>query len=98
MSLSMTSVSRRSGKPRRARSNGIDQRRLAALVKAAGLRYVTTDRLVLRRRRRGSGFIYLDRAGRHCDAATARRLKKLAVPPAYEDVLYAEDPRAHIQA
>ena len=29
---------------------------------------------------------------------TRARLKRLAVPPAYEDVLYATDPRAHIQA
>jgi DNA topoisomerase-1 len=27
-----------------------------------------------------------------------RRLKSLAMPPAYEDVLYAENPRAHLQA
>jgi DNA topoisomerase-1 len=27
-----------------------------------------------------------------------RRLKSLAVPPAYEDVLFADDPRAHLQA
>jgi DNA topoisomerase I len=32
------------------------------------------------------------------DSATLRRLKSLAVPPAYEDVLYSEDPRAHLQA
>jgi DNA topoisomerase-1 len=89
---------RRSAKTRRARANGIDQDRLAALIKAAGLRYVTTDQLTLRRRRRGAGFAYLDRAGKACDAATVRRLKRLAVPPAYEDVCYAEDPCAHIQA
>src|SRR3954454_19531497 len=32
------------------------------------------------------------------DELTRARLKRLAVPPAYDDVLYAADPRAHIQA
>ena len=32
------------------------------------------------------------------DEITRARLKRLAVPPAYEEVLYATDPRAHIQA
>jgi DNA topoisomerase I len=80
---------------RRTNGNG---HRVASLLRAAGLRYTTTDQLSLRRRRRGAGFAYLNRAGRRCDAATVRRLKSLAVPPAYDDVFYAEDARAHIQA
>ena len=32
------------------------------------------------------------------DRAIVRRLARLAVPPAYADVLYAEDPAAHLQA
>jgi DNA topoisomerase-1 len=98
VSSSFASVPRQPGKTRRASSNGIDQRRLAGLVKAAGLCYVSTDQLVLRRRRHGARFSYVDRAGKPCSPATVRRLKQLAVPPAYEDVFYAEDPRAHIQA
>ena len=81
-----------------ARRNGNGDRRVTSLIRAARLRYVTTDQLALRRRRRGGGFAYLNHAGKPCDAATVRRLKSLAVPPAYENVFYAEDDRAHIQA
>lgn len=64
-----------------------------------GLRYVTIDRLTIRRRRQGSGFCYLGPDGRAIrDKRIRRRLQRLAVPPAYEDVCYAADPDAHIQA
>ena len=74
--------------------------RLAAItMKRLGLVYVATDALTIRRRRKGDGFTFVAADGRTIrDAITRARLKKLAVPPAYEDVLYAEDPRAHIQA
>jgi DNA topoisomerase-1 len=64
-----------------------------------GLRYVTVDRLTIRRRRQGSGFCYLAPDGRVIrDPRMRQRLQRLAVPPAYEDVFYAKDPDAHIQA
>jgi DNA topoisomerase-1 len=74
--------------------------RLAArTLQRLGLRYVTTDQLTLRRKRVGDNFTYLSARGRTIrDEITRARLKRLAVPPAYEDVLYATDPRAHIQA
>ncbi|HET7681673.1 MAG TPA: DNA topoisomerase IB [Xanthobacteraceae bacterium] len=63
------------------------------------LRRVSPNQLNIRRRRNGKGFTYIGPGGRAVrDSATLRRLKSLAVPPAYEDVLYAEDPRAHLQA
>src|SRR6188508_818763 len=63
------------------------------------LRRVSPHDLHIRRRRNGKGFTYLGPNGRALrDSATLRRLKALAVPPAYEDVLYASDPRAHLQA
>ncbi len=68
------------------------------LVKRAGLHYVSTDALTIRRQRHGRGFRYLDADGAALSAKEARRLAALAVPPAYQDVLYAADPRAHIQA
>jgi len=68
------------------------------LVKRARLHYVTTDELTIRRQRHGRGFRYLDAAGKALSAEATRRLATLAVPPAYQDVLYAADPRAHIQA
>ena len=68
-------------------------------AKRHGLRYVTVDRLTIRRRRQGSGFCYLAPDGRVIrDNRMRQRLQRLAVPPAYEDVLYANDPDAHIQA
>ncbi len=76
------------------------QSRLAArAVKELGLRYVSTDALTIRRKRIGDKFSFVSATGRTIrDPLTRARLKRLAVPPAYEDVLYARDPRAHIQA
>jgi DNA topoisomerase-1 len=74
--------------------------RLAAItMRRIGLRYVTTDELTIRRRRVGEAFTFISPTGRTIrDEITRARLKRLAVPPAYQDVLYARDPRAHIQA
>src|SRR5437764_7486364 len=76
------------------------QSRLAArTMTRLGLRYVSTDELTIRRKRVGDKFTFVSPTGRTIrDEITRARLKRLAVPPAYEDVLYAEDPRAHIQA
>jgi DNA topoisomerase I len=71
----------------------------AALARRLGLRLVGTDALSIRRRRRGKGWSYVDSAGRVIrDRAKVRRLARLAVPPAYADVLYAADASAHLQA
>src|SRR5690242_20940004 len=71
----------------------------ARAPKKGPLRRVSPQDLTIRRRRNGKGFTYLGHDGRALrDRATLRRLKALAVPPAYEDVLYASDPRAHLQA
>jgi DNA topoisomerase-1 len=74
--------------------------RLAAItMKRLGLIYVATDALTIRRRKSGQSYTFVAENGETIrDPITRARLKKLAVPPAYEDVLYAEDPRAHIQA
>jgi DNA topoisomerase-1 len=69
------------------------------LARRLGLRYVSSDVLAIRRRRCGKGWSYLARDGRAIrDKATVQRLSRLAVPPAYQEVLYAEDPAAHLQA
>ena len=71
----------------------------AAQAKRLGLRLVAADTLSIRRRFCGKGWCYLAADGRVIrDRATVRRLAQLAVPPAYEEVLYAEDPGAHLQA
>ena len=79
-----------------------DQPRLSRsttrLVKRLGLKHITTDVLMIRRRWRGRGFGYFRPDGTAVTTAEKRRLAALAVPPAYEDVLYAAEPNAHIQA
>ena len=71
----------------------------ARAMKRLGLRYVSTDELTIRRKRIGDKFTFVSARGRTIrDELTRARLKRLAVPPAYENVLYAADPRAHIQA
>jgi DNA topoisomerase-1 len=70
----------------------------AKLTKLLGLTYVSTTDLQVRRLRHGRGFRYLASNGKPVGRAEANRLASLAVPPAYEDVLFAADPRAHIQA
>jgi DNA topoisomerase-1 len=69
------------------------------LARRLGLHYVSTDQLSIRRRRNGEGYTFIGADGRSIREGSIRaRLKSLAVPPAYQDVLYAEDPNAHIQA
>src|SRR6478609_11437756 len=66
------------------------------LAKRLGLRLVAADALSIRRRRCGKGWTYLDPDNRVIrDPAIVRRLASLAMPPAYVDVLYAEDAAAH---
>jgi DNA topoisomerase-1 len=63
-----------------------------ALAKRLGLRSI-------RRRRSGKGWAYIGSNGRPIqEPRIIRRLARLAVPPAYRDVLYAADPAAHLQA
>lgn len=80
-------------------ARALTSRLVARAIKRLGLRYVSTDQLTIRRRRNGEGYIFISSNGRTIrDEITRARLKRLAVPPAYEEVLYASDPRAHIQA
>jgi DNA topoisomerase-1 len=79
-----------------ARRNGASA---AAQAKRLGLHLAGVESLSIRRRRCGKGWCYLDAGQRVIrDRATVRRLARLAVPPAYEEVLYAADPAAHLQA
>src|SRR5512135_1380141 len=59
-------------------------------ARAAGLRHVSDQRPGLRRERRDKGFVYLDLNGRPIrDEPTLRRIKALAIPPAWTDVWIA---------
>lgn len=66
---------------------------------APELRYVSDETPGFRRRRAGKGFTYLDRrGGRLADETHLRRIKALAIPPAWTDVWISPDPRGHLQA
>jgi DNA topoisomerase IB len=53
----------------------------------------------IRRRRAGKGFTYLEVDGtRIADDEVVDRIKRLAIPPAWEDVWICSDPNGHIQA
>lgn len=68
-------------------------------AKAAGLRYVSDEQPGIRRQRRGKGFSYRDADGKLIhDAETLRRIKALAIPPAWTQVWICPSPRGHIQA
>ncbi|MBI2736373.1 MAG: DNA topoisomerase IB [Rhodospirillales bacterium] len=69
------------------------------LAEEKGLVIVGPEALTLQRRRRGKGFAFVTPSGAFVrDAAEIRRLKALAVPPAYVNVRFASDPTAHLQA
>jgi DNA topoisomerase-1 len=64
-----------------------------------GLVYVSDDPPGIRRLRKGDGFVYRRPDGKPVrDEAVLRRIRKLAIPPAYEDVWICADPRGHLQA
>lgn len=68
-------------------------------AKAAGLRYVSDERPGFTRRRRGKGFVYLDKQGNVIRAeAELARLRALAIPPAWTEVWVCPYANGHIQA
>src|ERR1700704_1507834 len=70
-----------------------------ASARAAGLRYVSDQSPGFRRKRVGKAFTYLDADGRTIrDPETIRRIKSLAIPPAWTEVWICPDPRGHLQA
>lgn len=52
----------------------------------------------IHRRRRGTGFSYVDESGRPVDAADRERAEALVLPPAWTDVWICPHPNGHIQA
>ena len=70
-----------------------------ASARAAGLRYVSDLGPGIRRKRAGKAFSYLDPDGAVIkDKETIRRIKSLAIPPAWTDVWICPNARGHIQA
>ena len=73
----------------------------ADAARSAGLRYVNVTHLApgIRRLKRGKGFRYVGPDGRTVsDKAELKRLRALAIPPAWTDVWISPSPLGHIQA
>ncbi len=71
----------------------------ARLMRRLGLIAGTREGLTITRRKRGSGWSFQTDSGKRIsDKATVARLNALAMPPAYVDVWYAADSKAHLQA
>jgi len=70
-----------------------------SLTRRLKLHYVNRSQLKIERRRAGEGYSYHRQDGSQItDAAMLKRFASLAVPPAYEDVYFSADERAHLQA
>ena len=68
-------------------------------ARLAGLRYIGAPGDGISRRRSGRGFSYRDAAGlRVTDLDTLRRIRALAIPPAWTDVWICPSPNGHVQA
>ena len=68
-------------------------------AREAGLRYVSDQSPGIRRKRAGKAFTYLDPDGNTIhDEETLKRIRSLAIPPAWTDVWISPSPRGHVQA
>ena len=71
----------------------------AAMASAVGLVYVTDRDGGWQRQRTRSGFTYVDAEGRPIrDPQALERIRRLAIPPAYDNVWICADARGHLQA
>jgi DNA topoisomerase-1 len=94
----MTTMRRRNDRAANA-SRKLKRRLDPAVSLQQPLRHIDVADLSIRRRPNGKAFTYLESNGRAIrDPRQLGRFKRLAVPPAYTDVRFAEDSRAHIQA
>jgi DNA topoisomerase-1 len=68
-------------------------------AESAGLTYVSDEEPGIRRRKAGKGFSYARSGGETVkDAATLKRIRSLAIPPAWTDVWICAKANGHIQA
>jgi DNA topoisomerase-1 len=68
-------------------------------AEAANLIYVRDEQQGIRRQRRGKNFTYMMASGKPLrDRRELKRIRKLAIPPAYEDVWICANPDGHVQA
>jgi DNA topoisomerase-1 len=72
---------------------------LKASARAAKLRYVSDRNPGIRRERTEEGFEFYDTHGaKITDPDVTARIRKLAIPPAYQDVWICPHPNGHLQA
>src|SRR5947209_6398933 len=70
-----------------------------SLAEELGLKLGDQNELTIRRIKRGKSYSFVRANGTPIRAPeTIRRLKSLAMPPAYEEVRYSPDPNSHLQA
>jgi DNA topoisomerase-1 len=63
------------------------------------LRWGSSADLTIHRRRNGRGFVYVDTEGRRIiEPRELQRIRALAIPPAYTEVLISSDSKSHLQA
>ncbi|WP_051380566.1 DNA topoisomerase IB [Bradyrhizobium sp. WSM1743] len=68
-------------------------------AESAGLRYVSDERPGIRRKKVGTGFSYIRLDGSRLNEPDAlKRIRALAIPPAWTDVWICPFPSGHIQA
>jgi DNA topoisomerase I len=68
-------------------------------AESAGLLYVSDERPGIRRRKAGKGFTYCKPDGKKVtDEAALKRIRSLAIPPAWTDVWICPKANGHIQA
>src|SRR5437763_9408199 len=72
---------------------------LKDLAESAGVSYISDTKPGIRRRKSGKGFTYTRPDGsRVTEADVLRRIKSLAIPPAWADVWICPSADGHIQA
>jgi DNA topoisomerase-1 len=70
-----------------------------AAARAASLRYVSDESPGIMRRRNGKGFIFISPGGGAIrDPAELKRIRSLAIPPAWTDVWICPQSNGHLQA
>ena len=68
-------------------------------ARSAGLHYTSDTRPGIRRKRAGTGWAYTDADGQLIrDKTSVKRVRSLAIPPAWTAVWISPDPLGHIQA
>ncbi|MEJ7801593.1 MAG: hypothetical protein WKF60_13800, partial [Ilumatobacter sp.] len=70
----------------------------AVLAPRAGLVYLPDDEPGITRRRRGSGFSYVDAFGETVTGRERERIAALAIPPAWKSVWISPEPSSYLQA